>query len=36
MIYVPDDLIFQVMANGNDKQTFVKEAIKEKLDRESD
>ena len=34
MIYVPDDLIFQIIAKRDDKQPFVKEAIEEKLERE--
>lgn len=36
MVYVPDDLIFQIMAKGCDKPVFVREAIAEKLEREKD
>jgi len=35
MIYVPDDLIYQIMAKGENKQLFVKWAIKEKLEKEN-
>ena len=36
MIYVPDDLMFQVMAKKDiNKQVFVKEAIEEKLEKET-
>ena len=34
MIYVPDETIAKVIATGNDKQKYVKEAIEEKLVKE--
>ena len=34
MIYVPDELIHEILSSGNDKKVFVKEAIREKLDKE--
>ena len=36
MIYVPDELIFQIMNLEKDKGTFVREAIEEKLEKEMD
>ena len=36
MIYVPDETISKVLVIGKDKQKFVKEAIEEKLEKESD
>jgi len=34
-IYVPDEVIAKVISTGNDKQKFIKEAIEEKLERET-
>jgi len=34
-IYVPDETISKVLGTGKDKQKFVKEAIEEKLQKES-
>lgn len=33
MIYVPDELIHEILSSGNEKNVFVKEAIREKLDK---
>ena len=35
MIYVADELIFQIMTLGYGKNKFVREAIEEKLDKEN-
>ena len=34
MIYVPDEMIFKIIELGNDKAVYVREAIKEKLEKE--
>jgi len=34
MVYIPDTLIYEIMASGKNKSEFVKEAIKEKLEKE--
>ena len=34
MIYVPDELIHEILSSGNNKTVFVKEAIREKLNKE--
>ncbi len=31
--YIPDNLIFQIISAGKEKQAFIKEAIEEKLKR---
>jgi len=35
MIYVPDELVSKIISSGKNKAKFVKEAIEEKLNRES-
>ncbi len=32
-VYIPDDLVHEIMALGKNKSEFVKVAIKEKLER---
>lgn len=34
MIYVPDELIAEILSSGYDKKVFVKEAIKKKIEKE--
>ena len=32
MVYIPDGMIHEILSLGKNKQTFVKEAVKEKLE----
>ncbi len=35
MVYIPDKFIYEIMTLGENKSKFIKEAIKEKLEKEN-